>query len=185
MSGIVFLDRDGVLNRCLVDPAGVPVPPSGLAELELLPGVGEACALLGRHGYRLLVVTNQPDVARGKQERAVVEQINDWLMSRLPLDGVLVCWHDDADGCDCRKPSPGLLLTAAGDAGIDLADCVMVGDRWRDIEAGRRAGCRTALVGTGYGEQLLSVPDFAADTLLEIAQWITTSSSSLPRMVRA
>lgn len=178
MRPIVFLDRDGVLNRCGVDASGTPVPPHRLDELELLGGVEEACALLSRHGYRLVVVTNQPDVARGKQERAVVEEINAWLASRLPLDDVRVCWHDDADDCDCRKPSPGLLLAAAEDAGVDVAECVMVGDRWRDIEAGRRAGCRTALVGTGYGEQLLSVPDFAAESLLEAARWITSSRST-------
>lgn len=178
MRPIVFLDRDGVLNRCLVDTSGTPVPPRGVGEIELLGGVEEACALLSRHGYRLVAVTNQPDVARGKQERAVVEEINEWLTSRLPLEDVRVCWHDDADGCDCRKPSPGLLLAAAEDAGVDLAECVMVGDRWRDIEAGRRAGCRTALVGTGYGEQLLSVPDFAAESLLEVALWITSSKST-------
>lgn len=174
MRPIVFLDRDGVLNRCVVDASGTPVAPGGVGELELLGGVEEACALLSRHGYRLVVVTNQPDVSRGKQERAVVEEINEWLASRLPLDDVRVCWHDDADGCDCRKPSPGLLLAAAEDAGVEVSECVMVGDRWRDIEAGRRAGCRTALVGSGYGEQLLSAPDFAAESLLEIALWITS-----------
>jgi D-glycero-D-manno-heptose 1,7-bisphosphate phosphatase len=175
LSPIVFLDRDGVLNACLVDTEGTPIPPRSMGELELLGGVEEACALLSRHGYRLVVVTNQPDVARGKQERAVVEEINQWLASRLPLDDVHVCWHDDADGCECRKPRPGLLLAAAQDAGVDLADCVMVGDRWRDIEAGRRAGCRTALVGTGYGEQFPSAPDFAAESLVEVARWITSS----------
>lgn len=178
VNGIVFLDRDGVLNRCRFGADGTPLPPRDLSELELLPGVERACALLSRHGYRLVVVTNQPDVARGTQPRDLVEAINARVASALDLDDVRVCWHDDADGCDCRKPSPGLLLAAAEEAGVDVAECVMVGDRWRDIEAGRRAGCRTALVGTGYREQLLSAPDFAAESLLEVALWITSSGST-------
>lgn len=174
MNGIVFLDRDGVLNRCRFAADGTPLPPRDLSELELLPGVERACALLSRHGYRLVVVTNQPDVARGTQSRELVEAINARVASALDLDDVRVCWHDDGDGCDCRKPQPGLLQQAAAEAGVDLGRCVMVGDRWRDVEAGKRAGCWTALVGNGHGERFNSSPDYQAENLLDVAHWITS-----------
>lgn len=83
-----------------------------------------------------------------------------------------VCYHDDADGCECRKPKPGMLLAAARDFGIDLARSFMVGDRWRDIEAGRRAGCRTIFVDYGYEEPRPEGFDFATDSLLGAAEWI-------------
>src|SRR5206468_1016892 len=99
----VFLDRDGVINRAIVRD-GKPYPPAALAELEILPGVREGLAALKAAGYRLIVVTNQPDVARGTTSKALVESINARLSAELPLDIVLTCWHDSADQCACRKP---------------------------------------------------------------------------------
>lgn len=167
----VFLDRDGVLNRVIVRE-GKPHPPSEAAELEVLPGVPQACAKLREAGFLLIVVTNQPDVARGTQERAVVEAINDSLRTLLPLDDIRVCYHDDSDGCVCRKPEPGLILEAAARWGIDLSQSYMVGDRYKDIEAGYRAGCLTVLVGGGYREAALAEPDHVADSLAQAADLI-------------
>jgi D-glycero-D-manno-heptose 1,7-bisphosphate phosphatase len=141
----VFLDRDGVLIRSYVRK-GIPHPPQTPAGVEILPGVPEALRDLRDAGFALLVVTNQPDVARGTQTRETVEQINKHLMDTLPLDGFYVCYHDTADGCTCRKPAPGMLLRAAGENGIDLASSFMVGDRGTDIAAGAAAGCRTILI---------------------------------------
>ncbi len=173
MTRIAFLDRDGVLNRALLTRGSVPVPPHTLAELELLPRVEDACRLLRQSGFRLVLVTNQPDVARGTQTREAVEAINEWLAAELGLDEVQVCWHDDADGCGCRKPEPGLLLESARRAGVDLAECVMVGDRWRDVEAGRRAGCRTVLIGDGYGEPFPAKPDVHVGNLWDACLVLT------------
>ncbi len=167
----VFLDRDGVLNRALVRD-GLPYPPRGVAELEILPGVGEALEALYGAGFRLLVVTNQPDIARGTVSAAEVAAIHAHLMAGLRLDGIYVCPHDDKDGCSCRKPLPGLLLQAAQEWSIDLATSYMVGDRWRDIEAGRKAGCTTVLVDYGYREKLYSAPDYTVESLLAAAEWI-------------
>lgn len=175
MTRLAFLDRDGVLNRCVPRPAGTPVPPRRPVDLELLPRVEEACALLRAAGFVLVLATNQPDVARGTQERAVVEAMNGRLARELRLDDVRVCFHDDSDDCGCRKPAPGLLLAAAGHWNGDLAASVMVGDRWRDIEAGRRAGCATVLVGAGWNEPFPSQPDHRAGDLFEAAVWITTN----------
>ncbi len=167
----VFLDRDGVLNRAnVVD--GVPHPPASLAELELLPGVKDACRRLHEAGLLLIVVTNQPDVARGTQTIDAVDALNSELAARLPLDEIRVCPHDDADGCDCRKPAPGMLLDAAREHGIELAKSVMVGDRWRDVEAGRRAGCKTVFVAAGYSERPPESPDLTVRGLGEAVPWI-------------
>jgi D-glycero-D-manno-heptose 1,7-bisphosphate phosphatase len=172
----VFLDRDGVLNRAFVRD-GKPHPPSSLAELEILPGVPEALALLRGEGFQLVVVTNQPDVARGTQTREMVELLHAALRARLPLDRVLVCYHDDADQCQCRKPGPGLLLEAARDLGLNLASCFMVGDRWRDIEAGLRAGCTTVFVDHGYAEPRPTDYHVRVASLAEASEWIRTAGS--------
>ena len=165
----VFLDRDGVLNRVVVR-AGKPYPPGSVGEVEIPSDVGPALARLKTAGFRLVVVTNQPDVARGRQRRAVVEAINADLAARLPLDEFRVCYHDDGDGCLCRKPQPGLLLAPPT---YHIARSVMVGDRWRDVEAGRRAGVRaTVMIGDGYHEALPTEPDYRAGTLEEAARWI-------------
>lgn len=167
----VFLDRDGVINRARVKN-GKPYPPGNLGELEILPGVEQALARLRVAGFRLVVVSNQPDVARGLQSRAVVEEMNQWLRVRLPLDDVRVCYHDDADGCKCRKPAPGLLMDAASQLGINLSGSFMVGDRWRDVEAGRRAGCRTIFIDQGYAERQPDGHDTRVRSLTEAADWV-------------
>jgi D-glycero-D-manno-heptose 1,7-bisphosphate phosphatase len=167
----VFLDRDGVLNRAFVVD-GVPHPPRAAAEVEVLPGVVEATTQLRAAGFLLIVVTNQPDIARATTTRAEVDAINHTLAAQVPLDDVRVCPHDDADACACRKPAPGLLLAAAADHQIDVSASVMVGDRWRDIEAGQRAGTRTVYVKAGYRERAPAAYDLAVASLLEAVPWI-------------
>jgi D-glycero-D-manno-heptose 1,7-bisphosphate phosphatase len=166
----VFLDRDGVLDAALVRD-GVPRPPGDVDEVEVLPGVEEACSRLRTAGFDLIVVTNQPDIARGTQTPEAVRRINEALLAVLPLDEIVVCPHDDADGCTCRKPKPGMLVEAAQRRGIDLSTSFMVGDRWRDVEAGVRAGCRTVYVDRGYHERSVQ-PDVSVSDLGEAAVWI-------------
>jgi D-glycero-D-manno-heptose 1,7-bisphosphate phosphatase len=121
---------------------GLPVAPT--RSHPALPGVEEALARLKEAGFLLVVVTNQPDIAPGRASRAVVEAMNDQIMDRLPIDDIRVCAHVNADNCDCRKPKPGLLLEAAKEHAIELSQSWMIGDRWRDVGAGRAAGCRTS-----------------------------------------
>jgi D-glycero-D-manno-heptose 1,7-bisphosphate phosphatase len=177
MRRAVFLDRDGVLNRAVVRD-GRPYPPASLAQLELLPGVPDALARLREAGFVLLVVTNQPDVARGTRTRAAVEELHTALREWLPLDAIYACYHDDADGCDCRKPKPGMLHTAAHVYGLDLASSFLVGDRWRDIEAGKQAGCTTLFIDYQYDEPERSQPHVRVRSLAEAADWIITLSSA-------
>src|SRR5580692_7563508 len=172
----VFLDRDGVINRTFVRD-GKPSPPSGVKELELLPEVASALLDLKAHGFALFVITNQPDVARGTQTREAVEAIHQALASSLPIDDIFVCYHDDADDCACRKPNPGMLFEARRKHNIDLSCSFMVGDRWRDIDAGHAAGCKTVLIDYGYRERKPAhPPEATVRSLREAADWILCSS---------
>jgi D-glycero-D-manno-heptose 1,7-bisphosphate phosphatase len=175
MRSAVFLDRDGVINRALVR-GGSPYPPASLEDLDILPGVADALGALRVQGYALIVVTNQPDVARGTATRESVDRIHERLRSTLDLDAILTCFHDDADACGCRKPQPGLLLRAAEEFGIDLASSFMVGDRWRDVEAGKRAGCRTFFINCGYRERLPGSCDYRVGSLQEASGIIAALS---------
>lgn len=168
---VVFLDRDGVLNRTTVRE-GVTRPPATLAELELLPGVPPALERLSQAGFALVVVTNQPDVARGLQRREHVEEINAHLQATLPLLGVMTCFHDGPDACGCRKPKPGLLLAAAVRWSLDVAAGFLVGDRWSDILAGQAAGCRSILIDTPFSSRERCRPDAVAADLPEATGWI-------------
>ena len=166
MNRAVFLDRDGVLNRAVIN-AGKPYPPASLADVEWLPGIGDAMTVLRSRGFRVIVVTNQPDVGKGVQRQETVEAIHAELRRRFPIDDIKVCYHTDEDGCPCRKPKPGLLLAAARQWDVDLSRSVMVGDRWRDIEAGRAAGCRTILLAADYDEHKAQRPDAVVQSLGE------------------
>jgi D-glycero-D-manno-heptose 1,7-bisphosphate phosphatase len=148
----VLFDRDGVLNRARVCD-GKPYPPQTLEEFEIVDGAREDLNRLKALGFVLVVVTNQPDIARGTQRESVVERMHERLLLELPVDAVLVCPHDDEDNCDCRKPLPGLLFRAAQQYGIDLQKSFVVGDRWRDIDAGYAAGCSTILIDYDYDER--------------------------------
>ncbi len=178
MRRAVFLDRDGVINRALVRN-GKPYPPRSVAEFELLPGVAGACERLKSAGFLLVVATNQPDVGRGTQQRGEVEAMHAAMCAALPIDRVEVC-YDPGGGepSEFRKPAPGMLLRAARELGIDLAASFMVGDRWRDIDCGAAAGCRTIFIDCGYDEPLRRAPDFRAASLLAAAAIIIHSPSS-------
>jgi D-glycero-D-manno-heptose 1,7-bisphosphate phosphatase len=172
LKSAVFLDRDGVLNRAIVRE-GRPYPPASAEEMEITPGAALALARLREAGFLLLVVTNQPDVARGKQTQGAVEAMHEMMAAKLPVDAFIVCYHDDRDDCPCRKPKPGLLRIGAARHQVDLATSFMVGDRWRDVDAGAAAGCRTILLDCQYAERgPTSPPDATVSSLAEAVDWI-------------
>jgi len=176
----VFLDRDGVLNASVVRE-GRPYPPASLEEVVIPADVPGALPILKRAGFLLICCTNQPDVGRGTQLLAEVTRINDWLADRLSLDAVEVC-YDAQDGGPRRKPEPGMLLEAADRFGVDLAESYMVGDRWRDIEAGRRAGCTPILIDLGYDEPWpVASAEHVVHSLLDAAHLILSGSGSPSR----
>jgi D-glycero-D-manno-heptose 1,7-bisphosphate phosphatase len=158
MRRAVFLDRDGVLNRAIVQD-GRPLAPRRLEQFEIEPDALTALPALRAAGFLLIVVTNQPDVARGAVRREVVEDMHRRLRAALPLDDIKVCWEVDGPTSTCYKPKPGMLLEAAREHDIDLARSFMVGDRWRDVGAGRAAGCFTVFIDRAYTEPLTETPD--------------------------
>ena len=164
----IFLDRDGVINRAVVRE-GKPYPPANVSEVQIIPGVAEALQRLKDAGFLLIVVSNQPDVARGTIPRETVEEINTFLASNLPVDRFIMCYHDSGDGCNCRKPLPGMLLAGAEEFDIDLASSYMVGDRWRDVDAGIAAGCRALFIDYGYDEMQPDSGTLKVSSLLEAA----------------
>jgi D-glycero-D-manno-heptose 1,7-bisphosphate phosphatase len=162
----VFLDRDGVINAN-IERNGKPVAPTSLEQFQLLPGVEDAVARLKAAGYLVIVATNQPDVSTGLTPQSVVEAMHAEIRRRMPVDDIRVCYHVDKDQCTCRKPKPGLLLEAATAHGIDLATSYMVGDRWKDTEAGKAAGCLTVFVDFGYEQDGPNKPDIIVKSLPE------------------
>lgn len=183
MARAVFLDRDGVINHVVVRD-GQPVPPVSAEDVEFLPGVGEAIAALRAADFRIIIVTNQPDVATGLQRRGTVEAIHERMRRTFQIDDIKACYHVDADGCACRKPKPGLLLEVAREWSIELTQSFLVGDRWRDIDAGKAVGCTTILLAGGYDRRpSVQPPDAMAGSLAEagaiILAW--TSAATLRR----
>ena len=168
MNRAVFLDRDGVLNNAIVRD-GIPYSPRTLKEFEISSGAVDFCSRLKNAGYLLIVVTNQPDVGRGKITQRLVEDMHGILCSAVSLDEVKVCY---ASGTEIpadpnRKPKAGMLLDASLEHVIDLKRSWMVGDRWRDVACGKTAGCKTIFIDYGYQESLLVEPDFTVSCLDE------------------
>lgn len=166
MRRAVFLDRDGVINANL-ERNGRPVAPMALAEFRLLPGVVESVQRLRQRGFLIVVITNQPDVADGRTARSTVDAMHDLVRSKLAVDDIRVCFHNESAGCACRKPKPGMILDAAAEHSIALARSYVVGDRWRDIEAGRAAGCMTFFIDYGYQQDGPNSPDRVVKSLPE------------------
>ena len=167
----VFFDRDGVLNKSLIVD-GKPHAPSGMAEFEIFPEARGLLERLKALGFLLFVVTNQPNVAKGTHKKDDVEEINRKLLDALPLDDILVCYHRDEDQCECRKPRPGFLLQSARKHSLDLKNCYMVGDRWRDVEAGQNAGCATVWIDCAYLEKQPQGHTFRCTSLTGAVEWI-------------
>ena len=168
----VFLDRDGVLVQArLID--GVPHPPRNADSMEIVPEARRELERLQAAGFLCVVVTNQPDIARGKLGAGELEAMHRKLRNELPLHGLYVCSHDDEDACECRKPKPGLLLRAANELTIEVKKSYLIGDRWRDIDAGACAGCQTVLLDHGYDERKPDhKPQATVDSLRAAIEWI-------------
>lgn len=173
----VFLDRDGIVNRAIVRD-GKPFPPATSEELEIPSGTFTSLLQLANVGYVLIGITNQPDVARGSQSRQTVESFNTFLLSKLPIREIFVCYHDDMDNCDCRKPKPGLILQAAKKYSLDLSQSWMIGDRWKDIAAGQAIGLKTIFVDYHYAETYKGLPaDFTVEDTSFLADIILKGKS--------
>lgn len=177
MNRAVFLDRDGVINKTIFK-MGKPRAPYTMEEFAFIEGVELAVKKLKDQGFFTIVVTNQPDVARGWVELKQVELVNDFVFNTLQVNEVVSCFHTDKDNCECRKPKPGMILNAAKKWNIDLTQSFMVGDRLSDVDAGQRAGCISILVGAGDGEGVVT-PDHHCENLLQASEWILNNPFKL------
>jgi len=184
MGYTIFLDRDGVINED--SPNYIKSPD----EFHFIPGSPEAVALLTRKGFEVILITNQSALGRQMITLDTLEAIFDKMRAGIEGAGgevkdVFYCPHTPDEGCECRKPRPGMILSAMDKYGIDPDSAVMVGDSAKDIECGRAAGCgSTVLVATGNGSKALEVlsekgisPDFFADDLLAAVQWIISCTA--------
>jgi D-glycero-D-manno-heptose 1,7-bisphosphate phosphatase len=167
----VFLDRDGVINANIVRNRK-PFAPTKLDEFHFLDGVDTAIRRLKDAGFLIVVVTNQPDVPNGITPRQTVEAMHAKIRASLPVDDIEVCFHTDGEDCPCRKPKPGMLLAAASKHGIDLKHSWMVGDRWKDIDAGLAAGCSTIFIDYGFIQDQPVRTDTIVSSLVEATEHI-------------
>ncbi|MEK6543881.1 MAG: HAD-IIIA family hydrolase [Elusimicrobiota bacterium] len=149
----VFLDKDGVLNEPVLREGKVSSP-RNLSEFKLIPNAQKALHSVKNLGYLIIVATNQPDVSRGLLRREDLDTMLAAVMESSPIDDMIVCVHDDADACDCRKPKPGMLLTAAKKWDIDLAGSYFIGDGLKDAQAAEDAGCRFILIDKPYNHEV-------------------------------
>jgi D-glycero-D-manno-heptose 1,7-bisphosphate phosphatase len=171
MQKAVFLDRDGVINRAIVRD-GKPYAPREMSGFELLPQVEEAISNLADANFLIFVVTNQPDIGNGFISLDIVEQMHKQFLQNLPIKKIYICAHRQDEGCDCRKPKPGMLLKAKEEFNIDMSASYMIGDRYGDVCAGQNAGCISIFIDNDYVE----TPDFdvnmRANSLYEASKYI-------------
>ncbi len=171
----VFLDRDGVI--------AIPEFRDGrsfaartVADFRIYPEAPASLHKLKRAGFVLAVVTNQPEVGHGLIRRCDVDEMHAIMARELPVDLIKACFHRQDDACECRKPKPGMLLEAAKELGIDLAQSFMAGDRSSDVEAGRAAGCTTVFIDLGYEADLAPQhPDYVAGSIAHATEIILKS----------
>ena len=162
----VFLDRDGTLNKAYIKK-GLPISPPSFNKLKIIKGVKKSINKLKKLNFMCIMITNQPDVARAKIKKKTVIKMNSFIKSKLKLDDIFVCYHDDKHKCKCRKPKPGLLIQASKKWKIDFSKSFMIGDRWKDISAGKKVGCKTIFINNNYKLDKIVNADFTYKTLLK------------------
>ena len=183
---VVFLDRDGVINR------DSPNYIKSWAEFEFLPGSIEAIKTFTNNGFTTIIISNQSAINRNLMPMKKLDYIHQMMKKTVKSQGgeikdIFFCPHTPEDGCDCRKPKPGLIFTAQKIYKIDLSTSTMIGDTVKDIECAKKAGCaHTVLVKTGNGvmsEKILAkkniLPDHVAKNLYEAARWILSCDKKI------
>jgi len=162
----IFLDRDGTLNKAYIEN-GLPISPSSLNKFKIIKGVKKSINRLKKLNFLCILITNQPDVFRGKISKKTVVKMNSYIKKKIKLDDMFVCYHDNEHNCSCRKPKPGLLVKASKKWKIDLNKSFMIGDRWKDILAGKKVGCKTIFINNNYKNDKKVKADFTFKSLLK------------------
>ena len=165
-SPAVFFDRDGVINKVILRD-DKPFSPRKHEEFIFNEGIQDTVSRLKGNGFKTIVISNQPDLARGHITQETLDLMMQSMRQEIPFDDVFICPHDDHHLCACRKPKPGMILDAAQKWKIDLRASYVIGDTWKDMEAGKTAGCTTILLDAVYNKNVPS--DFRLKSLAEAA----------------
>ena len=167
MNSAIFLDRDGVINYSIMRD-NKPYAPLNLSELKIIPEIKFVVDFFKQKKFKVFVITNQPDVARGKVSKDEIEKINESIQSQLSIDEIFTCYHDNQDQCECRKPKPGAFMTLSQKYNIDLTKSIMVGDRAKDIEAAKNANCPSVFIDYSYNELKPTDQNYTVDSVNEL-----------------
>lgn len=168
MNSGVFLDRDGVINKIILRE-GRPHSPRNINQLKILDGVFEAVKLLQNLGHRIVVITNQPEISRGLITEDLIIKMHNKIREETGIKNFYFCPHDDFHSCECRKPKTGMLLRAATELDLDLNQSYLVGDRWKDIQAGQKVGCKCFFIDNNYDEPRPISPFYPVESLYQAA----------------
>jgi len=152
----VFFDRDGVLNN-LVERDGSYYSPQNYSDFKIYDEAIDIVQKVQDRGYLAIVISNQPDIARGKLEQSELDKMTKVLFKNLKVDDVFYCTHDDQDNCECRKPKPGLFHLAQKKYNINFSHSIMVGDTWKDVKAAQNANIKMYLIDKDYNQDLKNV----------------------------
>ena len=148
----LFLDRDGVVNHSVIR-YNKPYAPLNIKQVKIIPAIKNVIKFAKKNGFKVFIITNQPDVSRGLTKKEKVEEINKFINKELcDVDYIFTCYHDNQDQCECRKPKPGAFIALSQKYNIDLTKSIMVGDRAKDIEAAKNANCSSVFIDYGYNE---------------------------------
>ncbi len=151
----VFLDRDGVINHVVNHKEiNKPSSPWQIAEFKLIDGIKNPLDELKKMGFFLFVISNQPDIARGRIKKGTTEKINKIILEKFPIKEIIVCPHDDSDNCNCRKPKPGMITKLSKKWNVDLKKSYLIGDSWKDTEAAENAGIKSIIINKTYNQDV-------------------------------
>jgi D-glycero-D-manno-heptose 1,7-bisphosphate phosphatase len=153
-----------------------PSSPWLFEEFKLIPGIKKPLEELSNMGFLLFIISNQPDVARGNIKKDVIEKINKIIYYNYPIKEILICPHDDSQQCDCRKPKPGMIISLSKKWEIDIKKSYLIGDSWKDIEAGKKAGCKTILLDKNYNQSVEA--DYRTDDLESAVEIIKSANKN-------
>ena len=151
----VFLDRDGVINHIVYHKeVNKPSSPWNIQEFKLIEHIEKPLKDLKNMGFLLFIISNQPDIPRGNIKKGTTEEINKIIYKKYPIKEIMVCSHDDKDNCNCRKPKPGMIFELSGKYNVDLEKSFLIGDSWKDMEAGENAGIKSILIEWDYNKEV-------------------------------
>ncbi len=165
----IFLDRDGVINRAIIK-SGKPYAPKKFEDFKIIDGIKESLIFFKKKGFKVCVFTNQPDVKLDLIIKKEVKKMHNFLLKNYAIDLIEACYHDDLDECECRKPKPGMLINAAQKLNIKLNESIVVGDRWRDIQAGQTVNCKCYYINNNYKERKPKKPYIEISHLKELVK---------------